>query len=278
MINQTILEELSKRSPHNATSPLDMLFYSNLYNKAGLEMGFPGIGTFKYLNKAEEDRSKKDYKEFSYLINDMGFRGTYPDPSAKKVMGFFGCSITFGEGLPEEDNFPYQISQFYNKECLNLGMCGASAQRIALIFHAATHIWDIETAIITLPNWGRFHYVDKDNNFLSIIPPHRHASQEGEAVRNSMVKHFSDQFLISALRDSVSYIVSVAKERNIKLILGSWELGSREIIKAGLNYNAAPFIYNISIESARDNAHPGPASCADYTKTIKHYINNNQYV
>jgi hypothetical protein len=125
MIDNIILEELAKRSPCRASSPLDMLYYSNLHNKAGLEMGFPGIGTFKFLNEAERFRSKKKYKEFNYVINEMGFRGDYPNPGKKNVMGFFGCSVTFGEGLPEEDNFPYQVSEYYKKDCLNLGMCGA---------------------------------------------------------------------------------------------------------------------------------------------------------
>jgi hypothetical protein len=278
MINNTILEEMSKRSPFRALTPADMIYYSNLHNKAGLEMGFPGIGTFKYLNKPEEDRSKKKYKEFSYTINDIGFRGAYPDPSIKGLMGFFGCSITFGEGLPEEDNFPYQLSQHYSKECLNLGMCGAGSHRIALMFQAATRIWDIETAIVTLPNWGRFNYIDQENNFLSIIPPHPHASIEGNAVRLAMIKHFSDQYLMSATRDAASFIVSIAREKNIKLILGSWDEETREILKAGLNYDAAPFVYNANIESARDNVHPGPTACANYTNTIKHYILNNKYV
>lgn len=278
MINDNILQELSKRSPLLASVPLDMLYYSNLYNKAEREMGFPGVGTFKYLNKPEEDRSDPNYKEFSYVINEMGFRGTYPDPSKTGVMGFFGCSVTFGEGLPEEDNFPYQLSNHYNKDCLNLGMCGAGAHRIALIFQAATRIWNIETAVITLPNWGRFNYVDKENNLLSVIPPHLHASDEGEAVRQSLVKRFSDQYLMSATKDAASFIVSIAKEKGIKLILGSWEQGTNQILTAGLKYDPAIFMYDPLIETARDNCHPGPLACARYTETIKHRIDNNKYV
>lgn len=278
MINSTTLNEIKKRSPLRASTPLDMLYYSNLHNKAGLEMGFPGVGTFKYLNQAEEDRSKKDYKNFEYVVNEMGFRGTYPTPDKKGVMGFFGCSVTFGEGLPEEDNFPYQLAKHYGKDCLNLGMCGAGAHRIALIFQAATRIWEIDTVVITLPNWGRFNYVDKENNMMSIIPPHRHASHEGEAVRQSLVKYFSDQYLMSATKDAASFIVSIAKENNIKLILGSWEQETRQILKASLDYDPAIFMYNVKIETARDNCHPGPIACANYTDTIKNYIEKNKYV
>lgn len=278
MINSFTLQEIEKRSPLRASAPLDMLYYSNLHNKAGLEMGFPGVGTFKYLNEAEKDRSKKNYKDFEYVINDIGFRGTYPTTNKKRIMGFFGCSMTFGEGLPEEDNFPYQLSKHYSRDWLNLGMCGAGAQRIALIFQAATQIWDIETAVITLPNYGRFHYIDKENTMLSIIPPHRHSSTEGEAVRQSLVKHFSDQYLMSATKDAASFIVSIAREKNIKLILGSWDYETREILKIGLNYNPAIFTYDHRIESARDNCHPGPIACSAYTNEIKDYIDTNKYV
>lgn len=278
MIDQIVIDELKNRSPLLAKVPQDMLYYSNLQNRAGLEMAFPGIGTFKYLNDAEKDRSKPNYKDFSYTINDMGFRGKYPEPSAKNVMGFFGCSITFGEGLPEEDNFPYLLSHYYGKESLNLGMCGAGAHRIALIFQAATRIWNIETAVVTLPNWGRFNYVDKENNLLSVLPPHPHSSTEGEAVRQSLVKNFSDQYLMSATRDAASFIVSIAKEKNINLILGSWELGTRQIIENCLDYSAVPFVYNVKEETARDNVHPGPTACAEYAKHVKHYIDNKKYV
>lgn len=278
MITQLILDEIANRSPLHANKPEHMLFYSNLHNRAGAEMAFPGLGVFKYLNDAEEWRSKKDYKEFNYTINDMGFRGSYPSPNDTPIMGFFGCSITFGEGLPEEDNFPYQLSTKYNQKHLNLGMCGAGAHRIALIFQAATRIWNLETAVITLPNWGRFNYVDNQNNLISIIPAHPHVSEEADTVRKSMVSYFSDQYLMSATKDAVSFIVSIAREKNIKLVLGSWDEETREIIKAATTYTAAPFIYNYKIESARDNVHPGPNACARYTNTIVHYIENKKYV
>ena len=277
MIKESILNEITKRSQLVISSTADMLYYSNLHNKSPLEMAFPGVGTFKYLNRAEEDRSKKDYKEFTYTVNDIGFRDSYPAVSTKDLIGFFGCSITFGEGNPTEDNFPYQISKLYNKPHLNLGMPGASSQRIALIFQAAAQLWDMDIAVITLPNWGRFHYITSENLMASVVPPHYHGIPECEKVRTSLVKRFSDQYLMSATKDAVATIVSIAKQKNIKLILGSWDEETRQIIDASLNYQSAVFRYNHKIESARDNIHPGPIACAEYTNVVDIYIKENRY-
>ena len=282
-IDNSILKELALRSPLLAKIPKDLFYYSNLQNRAALlNQGFPQPGIHKYLNWPEEDRSKKDYyKEFSYHVNDLGYRGDYPSVDEKDLLGFFGCSCTFGEGLAAEDVFTDIVAKHYNRSSLNLGMPGAGFHRIALIFAAATRVWNLKTAVVTLPNYARFHYVSAENYIYSIIPPHPTEPEEAETIRMDLVKHFSDQYFMSAAKDAVAWIVTTARERNIDLVLGCWEWDTLNVIQSVVDCpNSYVLNYQLHYdrETARDNVHPGPGANRIYAEQIIQQINKQKYV
>ena len=194
------------------------------------------VGWVKYSSEEEENRSPKIWQpEFGYYINDIGFRGEYPSVDDKKILGFFGCSITFGEGLPEDDTYARLISQHLNKKYLNLGITGVGCHRIALTFSAATRLWDIETAVVVLPRYTRFHYVDKGNHLHSILLAYKMGLEELETVRLDILKHFSDQFLLSQTIDAIQWIIDIAKSKNINLVLASWDDEMVQIINTAFD-------------------------------------------
>ena len=272
--------ELKKRSPLLAKQPVDMLYYSNLQNRSMLNQGFPPPGIHKFLNKPEEDRSVPNYPtEFSYHVNEIGFRGHLPSTDTKRLLAFFGDSCTFGEGLPEEHVFPYMIGSHHNRPMLNLGMPGTGIHRIAMTFSAAVRIWDIETVIITFPNYARFNYVTAKNDMLSILPPHPTVPKEAEEIRLSLVKNFSDQYFISAAKDAIAWIITTANERKINLILGSWDSMVCDIIQASTDYLPVRFfMHPKNGDCARDNVHPGILANQTYASSLIHYLENKNYV
>lgn len=271
---------LKNRSPLLAKQPTDMIFYSNLQNGTKLNQGFPPPGIHKFLNKPEEDRSIPDYPiEFSYHVNNIGFRGSLPSTDTTGILGFFGDSCTFGEGLPEEHVFPYKTALHYHHPILNLGMPGTGVHRIAMTFSAAVRIWNIETAIITFPNYARFNYVTSKNHMLSILPPHPTAPQEAEEIRLSLVKNFSEQYFISAAKDAITWIITTANERKINLILGSWDPHVCDIIQVTTGYLPVRFfMHPPGGDRARDSVHPGIFANQQYTNSLIDYIENKNYV
>jgi len=275
-----IVPELKNRSPLLAKQPADMIFYSNLQNGTLLNQGFPPPGTHEFLNQPEKDRSIPNWPiEFSYHINEAGFRGTLPSVDEKRLLGFFGCSCTFGEGLPEDRVFPYIVGSHDNRTILNLGMPGTGVHRIAMTFSAAVRIWDIETAIITFPNYARFNYVTSKNHMLSIVPPHPTQPQEAEEIRLSLVKNFSEQYFISAAKDAITWIITTANERKINLILGSWDPHVCDIIQATTGYVPIWFqLHPQGGESARDKVHPGIYANQLYASDLINYIENKNHV
>lgn len=276
MTNDDIYNNLKLKSPYFCKEPNDMLYFSNLYNKAKLNQSFPKPGIHTYLNEHEEARSKQNWSFFQYTINKCGFRDHFPEKNATNIIGFFGCSITFGEGMDTKDNFPYQVSQKLQMNCLNLGMPGASSQRIALIFDAASNIWNIDTAVITLPDYSRVLYMESEGNLVNIIPAHPNLPGENEQVRMSIVNYFSDNALRLNFVNAINYIIAVAKSKKIKLILGVWETECLNIIKHVFDYSSP--MLTLGPLTARDNAHPHPSYCNQYGNLLLHYISEKQYV
>lgn len=279
-----MLEALRARSPTSARQPLDMRYYANYFNGNTDQGGMPAPGIHKFLNVNEKAQSNNNYKDFNYVINDIGFRDTYPHPTEKGIYGFFGCSMTLGEGLATEDNFPHLVSSHFNKLHANFGLPGIGAYRIALIFAAAANIWNFETAVVTFPNWARFHYVDSKNNMKLIHLPYSINDPECETVRNDILNDFSDQYMLSATKDAINYIVTVAKLKNINLILSAWDPDVSRIIEAITEYQVPRF--NLWTpgkqpepgDFARDNIHPGVNLVNTYVEKLKTTITNKHYV
>lgn len=278
-----IEEGLAIRSPMLAKLPGDLLPYSNYFNNYVDQGVTPGPGVHKFLNVAEETRSDPNYKLFDYYINDIGFRDIYPT-CGSRVFGFFGCSMTFGEGLPSEDNFPAVLANKFNMSCLNLGLPGIGAHRVAQVFAAAASVWTIDTALVTLPNWARFHYVDSQNNVKSIDLPYPTKDKECELVRMSILREFSDQYMLSASKDAINYIITVAKLKNIKLILTSWDPDVSRMIEYTTGYSAPhynlwePGAPVVSGDHARDRTHPGVNIVNRYIDKITRCVKVGHYV
>jgi hypothetical protein len=192
--------------------------------------------------------------------------------------------MTLGEGLPSEDNFPYLVAKHFNKPHVNFGLPGIGAYRIALIFAAAVNVWNIETAVVTLPNWARFHYVDTNNNIKLIHLPYSIDNEECEIVRNDILNDFSDQYMLSATKDAINYIIMIAKLKNINLVLSAWDPDVSRIIETITEYNVPrynlwdPYKEHVPGDHARDKIHPGINLVNNYVEKLKDAIQKKHYV
>jgi hypothetical protein len=259
MLDSNLLNFIKSKSSSLVNSPADMLQFGCLQYAINNEYfdEYNNFGLVKYVSKEEEASSKKEWPDdFSYFINDIGFRGNYPSIDNKRLFAFFGCSVAFGQGLPEHKIYADLISKHYNKKYLNFGIPGAGIHRTALTLSAASKIWDIETAVINLPPFTRLHYVDSDNRLQSILLTHNTSEPEIEAVRISVLKDFSNQFLAADSIDAIQWIIDIAKSKNINLVLSSWDPDTIQLIKTGFNLDILKFN---RIDNARDN-HPGVQS------------------
>ena len=273
MLGQNLLNFIKSKSPALVRTPLDMLEFSCLQYAVRNEYfdEFSKFGWIDYLSEEEKNNSStNEQEEFKYYINNIGFRGEYPSTDNKDLLAFFGCSIAFGQGLPEHNIYADLISQHYNKKYLNLGIPGAGCHRIALTFSAASKLWDIETAVVNLPPFTRFHYSDTTNHLQSILLAYSAEQAEIESVRVDLIKDFSDQFLLSQAIDSIQWMIDIAESKKINLVLSSWDDDMIRIVKTAFDIDILKFN---TIDRARDG-HPGKESHKTFANDIINILAN----
>jgi len=82
----------------------------------------------------------------------------------KKNIAFFGCSLTYGEGVKNEDTYPSQIQKLSNDEfnCMNFGVPGGSLDLVQIVFHKVIeHLEFIDCVVVQWPNFYRRMYFEE---------------------------------------------------------------------------------------------------------------------
>lgn len=268
------LDPILARSPIRAQTPSDMRYYGLAENH--YDALTPG--RHQYISNSERQNSRQDYKYFDYYINDLGFRDVYPSQNNPNVMGFFGCSLTFGEGLDTPDNFPHKISQHYGTECLNMGISGSTAKRVALTFAAAAKIWRMRLAVVVLPAWTRALHIDERGCFKNL---HLNFKSD-DRLREQYLKIINDRHLLYETRDAIEQIQTNAWLRQIPLVITSWETLTHDLIRELTNSTAPIYqLWNLNAphdpdEYARDNSHPGPKLVNRFKDQLIHHIDTHK--
>jgi hypothetical protein len=266
MIDKQIINFLKNTNPASVSKPQDMGHFSKTFFNIGEEHRDKYV---TYWCKGEEKFSKNIYKEFQYYINDMGFRGHYPQPYEKDFLAFFGCSMTFGQGLPEEEIFPCLVSKHFNKQYLNFGIPGASCKQVSLIFSAATHLWNIETAIVNLPTPYRFLYASDKTLGSVLLNKLEDLIDPSKPQPYGAIIQFHDEFFYLEVVQSVQWMIDIAKSKNINLKFCTWSKEIKELFKEIYDLDV-PFMEGF--DTCRDN-HPGPESHKRFAEDIIKTIN-----
>lgn len=279
-VSPETLDRLVDLNPLAVTKPQDLRAWSNAANwEPHL---YPQTeGWHKWLSQMEVGMSRPDWPHFEYYINDMGFRDHYPKTKTKRALGFFGCSFTFGQGLPTNETFPYLISQHLGLPYLNLGMCGFGHHMIAQTFLAAVQIWKLEYAVITFPNIERFNYVTRDDLVWPVHPHRDHQTDEHIDVHKAVWKYFSPNHHYHQFKDSLVHILQTAKQYGVRLAIGSWGgANPHSIVNRITGYDTVNFIYSFNNggDLARDRCHPGHAQHVDYALKISKRIEQNEVI
>jgi hypothetical protein len=249
------LEEFLKYDLNTTDSVLDVL-------KLVIMLEFE---TRDFMNDVEKSHSKLwKYKtlfpNFNYVMNNLGFRDITV-PNEERISGAFGCSFTFGEGLPVEARWSNLISNnSHSTRFYNFGQPGVSIQHMHDIFKVLSNKIQFEKCIFLFPTFSRFYYIDEFYQeicaYRNIIP---NVSAESIKINSSdLYKVITDSQLIYYMKTSIYEIDRICKERNIQAYYSSWDHQTYDmLLKMNLHGKFLPeFKLHHSFSKARDNRHP----------------------
>lgn len=251
-----------------------------------------GIGTSKqhlpkirFTTPYEKETSLKAIKDkitnlkvddVSYNISDLGFRLENPLDFIGRGVGMFGCSITYGIGVPEDKTFSAQLQQKIGPPVYNFGIPGAGIQKITKAFIALNNHYKLKAAVFIMPSMHRFEYMGLeafDEIFSeSYVPNFEPINPNRKHVYDLTYTHYDDIHFLDQFVKHIALIKANAKVNGTRVYFLTWDSRLRDLagdykIQDLTSYKIVHFpeiqekVNGVTVKDfARDGLHPGVRS------------------
>ena len=221
---------------------------------------FYGLDDSRYSDKWE-------HPHFNYIINSYGFRGN--DTPLETDLAAFGCSFTFGSGLPENMLWHNVLAKKLNTTCANFGIPSCSIESIVDIFLIASKHVTIKKAIFLLPSIERLQIAKKLGEgelvkYFNIMPSYSSAVNEFfEIYSDQIYRALPLEEIYKICKNQLYLLDHIAKERNIQVYMSSWDpktykfINQLDLDSVILPAWVSPSLEFANADLARDLKHPG---------------------
>jgi len=224
---------------------------------------------------------------FDYVMNHLGFR--HEKTPTETDIAAFGCSFTFGTGLPVEMLWHSVLAEKLNMSVTNYGVAGSSIESIIDMSLIISNHTRIKKVVFLLPSFSRIqiaktspYRTDEGKvNYLSVIPNHVSMLCNAYEIDSDMIyKVFTDEEMYKTMRNKLYLVDHIFKQKNIQTYYSSWDpetyefLSNMELEGVVLPAWTSNGIDNYTTDLARDNMHPGPKHHVYFAERIMDYIKN----
>ncbi len=285
--------------PEGIKSTKDIQLYSQtLLNRSILGASMNALESFTVRYTSEEEKeacleAKKkgttniEEETVRYTISPLGYRLTNPLDSIHRSTGIFGCSITYGIGIPEDQTFSHLLQENLKTPVHNFGIPGGSIQKIRKSFISINNYYKLETAILVLPSMSRFEFigkepVDKVDTLYSegYVPAFNPINPARRGFYEALYTYYQDITFFDEFSKNLQLIKLNAQINGTKLYLFTWDyvllnLATHYKITGLENSPLVRFIENDELQRgekvvdfARDGMHPGLRSQKSITDLI----------
>ena len=182
------------------------------------------------LTAQKKEKTNIGLDEVHYTVSSLGYRLTNPIESIYNGMGIFGCSITYGIGVPEHRTFSALLQNTLNKPIHNFGVPGGSIQKIRKSFISINNFFKLKEAIFVLPSMGRYELMGEEQYrgnpgifSETYIPNYLPVNTNRIEFYKMLYTHFDDISFLDEFIKNLQLIVFNAKLNNTKLTFYTWD-------------------------------------------------------
>jgi len=238
---------------------------------------------FEVLHALEEKESKEainkgktsfKFEDVHYDMSELGYRITNPLENIKNSVGVFGCSYTFGVGVPYEKVYSSILERKLKKPVYNFGIPGGNIQKIAKAFCSINNFYRLDTAVFVLPSLYRYEFIREAGDCFyqeDLIP--NYPPYDNPRVYKMLYEEFDDTTFFNEYIKNINLIKYNAKIQSTKTYITTWCKATLDLVrKYNLDlFNVEQTRFVESEEShaginvtdfARDGYHPGIRSHA----------------
>jgi len=228
------------------------------------------------LEAAKKGTTNIGIEDVHYTISPLGYRLTNPLESIHNSTGIFGCSITYGTGIPEDKTISNMLQESIKSPVHNFGVPGGSIQKIRKAFISINNYYKLKTAIFIFPSMSRFEFlgkepVDKVDTIFSegYVPAFDPINPARRSFYEALYTHYQDITFFDEFNKNLQLIKANAETNNTQLQLFTWDYVLQDLatyykIRELEKRPLIRFIENDELQRgekvtdfARDGLHPG---------------------
>lgn len=213
-----------------------------------------------------------------YHVNEYGFRGQ-TNFTTENNIATFGCSATYGVGLPESATYSNLIASSLNKNLYNFGAPGAGIGKMCRYFSITSDWFNYDTALFLFPSLHRIEHPTIDHENL-IVGRNIMPSDETYSQLKSTFMYLDDEHFFVDLYRNLNHILSIASAKNIKVYFSSWDYLTYDHLVKYLgkdNKMLLPHFNDKRIPAslARDGKHSGGELHKNFADKVIGVLNEN---
>lgn len=227
----------------------------------------------------EKGNTQISLEEVKYRVSRLGYRLMNPLDTIKRGVGFFGCSITYGIGVPDDILFTNLLQEKVGYPVHNFGIPGASIQKIAKSFVSVNNFYKLEKAIFILPALQRFEHIGEEEVkgrkqifSESYIPSFNPVNASRRDVFEAVYGTFHELSFFDEYVKLAALIRTNAALNGTEVHFYTWDYRVQQLVERFkvedltkiklINFpeNEDRFQGKPAFDFARDGLHPGPRS------------------
>lgn len=239
----------------------------------------PEMGS-KWLELAPEANDFDPY--FTYESNSTGFRDT--EILTDVDICYYGCSVTFGAGVPIEARFSNVLDKKMNYKSNNFAISGIGNYEIFKLFLVTSRFINMKKAVIVFPDIHRLTLPlawESKEVCYTRFHPNYYDLYEDKNVRKICKNYYSlpEIFYYDRFLTDLESIIEIAKLKNIELYISSWRVDIDLLKELTKNHSHVKIIDVMILDNkGRDcviqhvGAHPGIDAHNHYAELIAKLI------
>ena len=280
--------------------------YASYYHSTGIVRNFKFHNlkpdesiTIPFMDKREERMTEQAIKtkktsysldSVNYKLNKYGLRVSDKSPLLERNLDImaFGCSFTYGVGIPIEESWTELVFKNLNFKGLNFGYPGSSTTKIIRHIINIAPFFKPKNIVILLPHFCREEIVYREINedaiaTVNFIPAHTPNSEDHGGKE---AKKFAYSLNLEDRKASVIKNLFLLKYflqlNNIKLYVSSWDRETYFIAKKIFSSKNVLPLFECDVHDTtpwnlgRDGAHPGRKPLKIFSNNVTDHICKNE--
>jgi hypothetical protein len=166
--------------------------------------------------------------EYNYRWNSDGLRSI--EFSTKPPIVALGCSITLGQGLPEDLRWTNMLSNNIGVPVGNISYSGAAANKLVSSFFGMIHQYQYkpETVIAHFANFERFYFISPDGEAMHEWYINHKAKKTKATAPWDYEEILPYEWVYYQNLDHIKMLEAFCESNNIKLYWSCWSNGMSE--------------------------------------------------